>query len=88
MRYSAIMPDCDVMFSGHTHDGWIVTQPRLRRNEYKQKVEVVNQWHIKTGTYKEEFEMGTTLKQASGRVKLNHAHCAKFCVLGGGSCSA
>lgn len=38
--------------------------------------------------YKEEFEMGTTLKQASGRVKLNHAHCAKFCVLGGGSCSA
>lgn len=58
VRYSAIMPDCDVMFSGHTHDGWIVTQPRLRRNEYKQKVEVVNQWHIKTGTYKEEFENG------------------------------
>ncbi len=38
--------------------------------------------------YEEEFEIGTTLKQASERVKLNHAHCAKFCVLGGGSCSA
>lgn len=37
--------------------------------------------------YEEEFEIGTTLKQASERVKLNHAHCAKFCVLGGGSCS-
>ena len=37
--------------------------------------------------YQEEFEIGSTLKQASGRVKLNHAHCAKFCVLGGGSCS-
>ena len=37
--------------------------------------------------YEQEFEIGTTLKQASGRVKLNHPHCAKFCVLGGGSCS-
>jgi len=31
--------------------------------------------------------MGETLKEASGIVKLNHPHCAKFCVLGGGSCS-
>ncbi len=37
--------------------------------------------------YDEEFEMGSTLKEASGTVKLNHHHCAKFCVLGGGSCS-
>lgn len=58
VRYSAIMPDCDVMFSGHTHDGWIVTQPRLRRNERTKKVQVENQWHIKTGTYKEEFVSG------------------------------
>jgi organic radical activating enzyme len=38
--------------------------------------------------YEEEFEISTTLKKAGGRVKLNHAHCAKFCVLGGGTCSA
>jgi hypothetical protein len=25
---------------------------------------------------------------ARGAVKLCHPHCAKFCVLGGGSCSA
>jgi len=37
--------------------------------------------------YDPQFEMGHTLKQASGTVKLNHPHCAKFCVLGGGSCS-
>jgi hypothetical protein len=37
--------------------------------------------------YDEQFEMGETLKEASGIVKLNHPHCAKFCVLGGGSCS-
>ena len=29
----------------------------------------------------------STLKEAWRRVKLNHPHCAKFCVLGGGSCS-
>ncbi len=46
--------------------------------------------------YDEAFEMGSTLAQslevdggmfAKGAVKLCHSHCAKFCVLGGGSCS-
>ena len=37
--------------------------------------------------YEEGLEMGTTLKEASGAVKLNHPHCSAFCVLGGGSCS-
>lgn len=58
VRYAAIMPDCDVMFSGHTHDGWIVPQSRLVKNPNKQNVEVKKQWHIKTGTYKEEFDKG------------------------------
>jgi len=47
--------------------------------------------------YDAAFEMGSTLAQAAradgfmferGAVKLCHPHCAKFCVLGGGSCSA
>lgn len=38
--------------------------------------------------YTPEFEMGETLKAAEANVKLNHRHCAKFCVLGGASCSA
>ena len=37
--------------------------------------------------YSEEFELGTTLEEAEGSVQLNHPHCAKFCVLGGASCS-
>jgi len=46
--------------------------------------------------YDPAFEMGATLAQAAranggmfeqGAVKLCHPHCAKFCVLGGGSCS-
>lgn len=46
--------------------------------------------------YQAEFDMGATLRAAAradggmfahGAVKLCHPHCAKFCVLGGGSCS-
>ena len=37
--------------------------------------------------YDPQFELGATLGEAAGTVKLNHPHCAKFCVLGGGSCS-
>ena len=37
--------------------------------------------------YDPQFELGHTLAEASGAVPLNHPHCAKFCVLGGGSCS-
>ncbi|MDF1854096.1 radical SAM protein [Pseudooceanicola sp.] len=36
----------------------------------------------------ERFELGETLAEARGEVALNHPHCAKFCVLGGASCSA
>jgi sulfatase maturation enzyme AslB (radical SAM superfamily) len=47
--------------------------------------------------YDPAFEMGATLAKAAeadggmfaaGAVKLCHPHCSKFCVLGGGSCSA
>ncbi len=37
--------------------------------------------------YDARFELGRTLAEAAGSVSLNHVHCAKFCVLGGGSCS-
>jgi Radical SAM superfamily len=46
--------------------------------------------------YDQRFDMGTTLASSiaadggmfdDGAVKLCHVHCAKFCVLGGGSCS-
>jgi uncharacterized radical SAM superfamily Fe-S cluster-containing enzyme len=37
--------------------------------------------------YDEAFDLGPTLAGAAGAVALNHPHCAKFCVLGGGACS-
>lgn len=38
--------------------------------------------------YDEQFELGPTLEASTPTVSLNHQHCAKFCVLGGGACSA
>lgn len=38
--------------------------------------------------YDAQFELGGTLAEADRRVQLNHPHCARFCVLGGASCSA
>jgi Radical SAM superfamily/4Fe-4S single cluster domain len=38
--------------------------------------------------YDSQFELGLRLQDALAPVKLNHPHCAKFCVLGGGSCKA
>jgi hypothetical protein len=33
------------------------------------------------------FDMGDRLETALSPVRLNHPHCARFCVLGGASCS-
>jgi len=38
--------------------------------------------------YDARFELGASLAEGAGPVPLNHPHCARFCVLGGASCSA
>lgn len=38
--------------------------------------------------YDPQFELGPDLASSLEPVALNHPHCAKFCVLGGASCSA
>ena len=37
--------------------------------------------------YDEQFMLGGSLTEARKTVALNHPHCARFCVLGGASCS-
>ena len=37
--------------------------------------------------YDDGFMLGRRLADAKGEVSLNHPHCARFCVLGGASCS-
>jgi predicted phosphodiesterase/pyruvate-formate lyase-activating enzyme len=38
--------------------------------------------------YDPQFELGRSLAEAAREVRLNHPHCAQFCVFGGGSCGA
>lgn len=38
--------------------------------------------------YAAGFDLGGTIAEADRDVALNHPHCARFCVLGGASCSA
>jgi hypothetical protein len=38
--------------------------------------------------YDPRFALGPTVAGSAGEVALNHPHCARFCVLGGASCSA
>ena len=37
--------------------------------------------------YDRQFALGPTLREAALEISLNHPHCARFCVLGGASCS-
>jgi len=37
--------------------------------------------------YEDEFTYDATLKSSMQPIKLNHSHCSRFCVLGGGACS-
>jgi radical SAM family protein len=38
--------------------------------------------------YDPQFALGPTLADSALEISLNHPHCARFCVLGGASCSA
>lgn len=53
-RYSSITK-ADVVVSGHTHDTWYVEHPFYEVNQKNKKVMVKTQYHIKTGTFKQEY---------------------------------
>lgn len=55
VRHSSAAPEADIIVTGHTHDKWMVEHPRyiLKSNG---KMVVRPQYHLKCGTFKEEFE--------------------------------
>lgn len=53
-RHAAIIPNADIIWTGHTHDLWHITHPQLRVNA-SGKVLTELQHHVKTGTFKDEF---------------------------------
>jgi len=53
-RHGLVMPDADIIVTGHTHDHWSMEVPRFRL-KLNGEVKVENQLHLKVGTMKEEF---------------------------------
>lgn len=85
-RHASVVPDADYIVTGHTHNRWAAPFARFRLKA-NGSVRVENQWHIKTGTYKEELAKpggwavekiampkelgGVTLRQQLIRPKVN-----------------
>lgn len=53
-RLSPIVPDADIVVTGHTHDSWLMHIPRYHLDKTG-TVSIKEQLHLKTGTFKEEF---------------------------------
>lgn len=56
-RQAVFLPDADIVISGHTHDSWVVPIPRVRISQMG-KIYHDNQWHVRTGTYKNDYGDG------------------------------
>lgn len=54
-RYASITPDANIIVSGHTHNRWALEFPRYKLTQ-NGSTKVSMQIHVKTGTYKEEFD--------------------------------
>lgn len=56
-RDGSILEDCDVSVSGHTHDHWAIPLPRVslkcEKGVYREVMRPL--WHVKCGTYKNEW---------------------------------
>ncbi|WP_372655123.1 radical SAM protein [Halobacteriovorax sp.] len=77
--------DCWNILNVSPSDQMCATQRMIvkRKNELKPKV-----LSCTLIAYNKEFELGETLQESFKDIHLNHPFCAKFCVLGGASCSS
>lgn len=53
----AVYTDADIVWSGHTHDSWWLTQPKLEVSK-NGSIRKRLQHHIKTPTYKDDYDAG------------------------------
>jgi hypothetical protein len=54
-RRAVYTPDADIVFSGHVHEAWVLEQPRFRVSQLH-RLHIDTQYHVQSGTYKNEFE--------------------------------
>lgn len=53
-RMQSYLPDADIIWSGHTHDAWVVRLSKARLSSYG-NVNLQDVIHVKTPGYKDEF---------------------------------
>ena len=54
-RYASMVPDADIVWTGDSHDRWSMEHPQLDLTQ-NGSTKMAQTLHIKTGTYKQEFE--------------------------------
>lgn len=57
-RQAVYLADADLVWTGHTHDGWQVPIGRVRLNNENTRIEHTRQVHFRTPGYKEEYADG------------------------------
>jgi hypothetical protein len=55
-RQSAYVADADIIVGGHYHESWMVVTPRVHLGN-NGKWHIEDQYHLCTGTYKQEFDL-------------------------------
>jgi hypothetical protein len=79
-RMAVYLPDADIVLTGHTHDQFVVPIPRVRISEAG-TLYSDNQYHVKTGSYKDERQdgyNGWALMKQDGAPKVKGACWIRF----------
>jgi hypothetical protein len=58
-RQAVYLPDADIICNGHIHESWCLAIPRERINN-KGVIYKDLQWHVRTATYKDEYNKGAS----------------------------
>jgi hypothetical protein len=57
-RHAVYLADADIIWTGHTHDAWMLPIARVKLNQDNTKIVHANQYHLSTPGYKEEWHDG------------------------------
>ena len=57
-RHAVYLADADIVWTGHTHDAWMVPIARVKLNQDNDKIIHTRQYHLSTPGYKEEWQDG------------------------------
>lgn len=80
-RMAVYLPDADIVLTGHTHDQFVVPIPRVRISDHSGTITSDHQYHVKTGTYKDDRQdgySGWAIQRQDGAPKVKGACWVRF----------